>query len=89
MLFKHEEKSKDDLMKESLESYLVSKKTELLREKLEILTKYNVTKALDLKTLIKNGKVKEHPAWEDFIEIENIDSEINQIDNDIRSIHKN
>ena len=86
---KHEEKTKDDIIKESLEAYLLSKKNEFLKEKFETLSKYNVSSAQELKNLIKKGKISDHPAWEDCIEAQNIDSEINQINNDLRIVRKN
>ncbi len=85
---KHEEMKKEDLIKESLEAYLLEKKREYLREKFEILSKYNVSTVAELKKAIKAGKVAEHPAWEDLIEARNIDAEIKEIESDLRRLQK-
>jgi hypothetical protein len=39
-----------------------------------------------LEEKIKSGTVPEHPAWEDLIEIKNIESEISEIESDIRNL---
>jgi len=62
------------------------KKRSLKIEKLEILTRYKVATVDELKNKIENGKVPEHPAWEDLIEIKNIEEEISELDNDIRTL---
>lgn len=62
------------------------KKKNIQIEKLEILARYGAETAKDLEDRIKRGVVPEHPAWEDLIEIKNIDSEIKEIEDDIRSL---
>ena len=86
---KHEELDKDSLLLEGISAYLLEKKREYLKEKFEILTRYRVVSTLELKKQISRGKIEEHPAWEDFIESKNIDSEIKEIDNDLKHLQKN
>lgn len=62
------------------------KKRGLQIERLEILSRYEVETLEELEKKIKKGTVLEHPAWEDLIEIKNIESEIAEIENDIRSL---
>ena len=40
----------------------------------------------DLEKKIRSGEIQEHPGWEDLIELRNIESEILEIDSDIRSL---
>lgn len=40
----------------------------------------------ELEEKIKGGTAPEHPAWEDLIEVKNIESEIVEIENDIRML---
>ncbi len=35
---------------------------------------------------IKGGEIPEHPAWEDLIELKNLEAEIKEIDRDIKSL---
>jgi len=85
---RHEAIKKDDLLRESLGLYLFDKKREYLREKAEILARYGVVSALQLKKAVKTGKVPEHPGWEDFIEVKNIDAEIKETENDLGRLRK-
>lgn len=62
------------------------KKRNLQIERLEILARYEAATVEELNKKIENGKAPEHPAWEDLIEIKNIESEIREIESDIRSI---
>ncbi|MBC8184573.1 hypothetical protein H8E88_26045 [candidate division KSB1 bacterium] len=57
------------------------KKRGLQNEKFEIQARYNALNAHELKMKIKNGNIAEHPAWEDYIELKNIDAEIKEIEN--------
>jgi len=61
------------------------KKRELQYEKFEILARYNLLTSHELERKIKDGNVAEHPAWEDFIELKNIEAEIKEIESDIES----
>lgn len=69
-------------------SYLAEKKRAYLKERFEILSRYSAVSSADLKKKISDGKVPEHPAWEDVIDIENIEAEVAEIDNDIRALQK-
>ena len=40
----------------------------------------------DLNQKIAEGKVAEHPGWEDLIELKNIEREIEEIEHDIRTL---
>lgn len=69
-------------------SYLTEKKRAYLKEKFEILSRYGSISIADLQAKIKNGKVPEHPVWEDMIEVENIEAEIREMDDAIRDLQK-
>ncbi len=55
---------------------LKDKRKNLQIERLEILARYKTGTVEELRKKIKNGIVPEHPAWEDLIEIKNIESEM-------------
>jgi len=62
------------------------KKRNLQIERVEILSRYEVNTVEGLENKIKEGVVPEHPAWEDLIEIKNIEAEIMEIESDIRAL---
>jgi hypothetical protein len=62
------------------------KKRNLQIERVEILARYEVNTVEELESKIKEGVISEHPAWEDLIEIKNIEAEIREIESDIRTL---
>ncbi len=65
---------------------LKDRKRSLQIERFEILSRYSSTSISELENKIGEGFVPEHPAWEDLIEIQNIEQEIKEIDDDLRSL---
>lgn len=78
--------SQEEFIKLGSTLAMKEKKKSLQIEKLEILARYGALTVNDLEEKIKTGDVPEHPAWEDLIEIKNIESEISEIENDIRTL---
>ncbi len=56
----------------------------LMIERFEILSRYRASNVEQLNQKIAKGDAPEHPAWEDLIEVKNIEQEIKEIGNDIR-----
>ncbi len=79
---------KEKLIILSLVSYLNEKKKKHMEERLEILKRYGVNSAKELEEKIRRDEVKEHPAWEDLITLENLEEIIKEITNDIRNLQK-
>ncbi len=73
----------EQLLQESLKSYLLDHKKELMNERLEMLSRYAVTNVDELETKIKQGIIIEHPSWEDLIDLRNLEKEIQGIKDDI------
>lgn len=80
--------SSDEFIKFGATLAMKEKKRELQIERLEILSRYDATTVKELQEKIKEGEVPEHPAWEDLIEIKNIEVEIREIESDIRALHQ-
>ncbi len=79
---------KEKLMILGLIAYLNEKKKKCMEEKLEILRRYNVNSAKELEEKIRKGEVREHPAWEDLITLENLEEMIKEISDDIQNLQK-
>lgn len=61
----------EELIHESIRTFLEEKIRFSRAEQLEILRRYEVQSAKELETKIKDGTIPEHPAWEDLINLEN------------------
>lgn len=75
-----------DFIKHGTTLTLREKKRNLQIERIEILARYEAETVTDLEEKIKKGAAPEHPTWEDLIEIKNIEAEIKEIENDIRTL---
>jgi len=57
-----------------------------MAERFEILSRYQVTSAEEIKKRIEEGRIHDHPAWEDYIELTNLSEELQRTENAIRSL---
>ena len=61
----------EELIHESIRTFLEEKIRFSRTEQSEILRRYEVKSLKELETKIKDGIIPEHPAWEDLINLEN------------------
>ena len=66
----------------SLIMNLKEKQRLLQIERFEILSRYKTSNVEELNRKITEGKLPEHPGWEDLIEIKNIEEAIKEIETD-------
>lgn len=78
--------SESELMQHALKSLLHDKRRELLQSRLAILGRYQVDTLAELEAQIGDGRVPEHPAWEDLITLENIDVRLAELDGYLRDL---
>ena len=69
-------------------AFLREKRRTVMMDRLEVLDRYNVSSGEEIERKIKDGEIAEHPAWEDLILLENLESALVHIDEDIRTIQK-
>lgn len=88
ILSKHFGIEKNKIINQGLLAFLEKKRSEILRTRIELLGKYGIKNAKELNKLIKEGKINEHPAWEDTITLENLEKELEVIEDDLKKIRK-
>ncbi len=76
----------ETLIREGAELALKERKKAYLRERLEILSRYSVDNLQKLEVQIQQGKVPDHPAWEDLIEVKNLEEEVKAIERDLDAL---
>lgn len=69
-------------------AFLREKRRKIMLDRLDVLTRYDANSAEDIEKKIKDGEIPEHPAWEDIIYLENLESAIIRIDEDIKVIQE-
>ena len=80
--------TEEQLQEKALKSFLQEKKREILQHRLEILARYGATSIDDLESKIAEGRVAEHPAWEDLIVAENLTARLEEIDAYLRDLQQ-
>lgn len=79
----------DLLVRESLISYLQTRKRALMAERFETLSRYNVRSAEEFRNWIETGALPEHPTWEDYIELVNLEDELNLLEKQLWELQPN
>jgi len=74
------EMDRDLLLEKGVEAFLRERKRELMIERYELLSRHEVSNLEELKKKIETGDIKEHPAWEDLITLENLNETLSHID---------
>ncbi len=80
--------SVDELTLSGFLSFLREKRRKVMLDRLDVLTRYGVASIEDMEKKIKHGEISEHPAWEDLILLENLESAIAAIDEDIKAVQE-
>lgn len=79
--------SLEELIRAGVELALKERKKPYLCERLEILARYGVSNVQELEERIQRGEVPDHPAWEDLIDVKNLDAEVKESDCDLGTVH--
>jgi hypothetical protein len=77
---------RETLITRGIASLLKERKRLVLLERLQLLARHGVRSRQELEWAIQEGKVEEHPTWEDVIVLENLDAEIARIDGYLNSL---
>jgi hypothetical protein len=80
--------SEEEIMRQALVAFLQEKKRSIMRDRLEILARYNVTSVDELERKIATGELPEHPAWEDTIVAENLTTRVTEIDRYLKRLQE-
>jgi len=78
--------STEEFIRSGVIMNLKEKQRLLQIERFEILSRYQAATGEELNHKIMDGTAPEHPGWEDLIEIKNIEAEIKEIEDDIRTL---
>lgn len=78
--------NKDSLVEKGVESLLKEKKRGIMLDRLRILSRYKVSSVKELEGGIREGKIEEHPAWEDLIVLENLDATLKKINGYLKNL---
>ncbi len=80
--------SLEELTVAGLIALLKERRRQLTMDKLEILARHNAASAAEVEERIRKGEGPEHPAWEDVILLENLETAIAAIEQDISDLQR-
>ncbi len=66
--------NRDTVIAAGIQAFLRDRKKDILLEKMKLLSRYGTATKEALEKKIENGEVVEHPAWEDLILVENLET---------------
>ena len=64
------------------------KKRKLKLDILSLLTRYRVFSSKQLEAKIKIGEIEKHPAWEDLMTLENLETALEKVDGYPKNLQK-
>jgi hypothetical protein len=71
--------NEDTLVHEGLIEYLKSRIKACMRDRLEIMSRYHVSSLEEFEKKVQDGRIPEHPGWEDLIILENLEHSIDKL----------
>lgn len=66
--------NEDTLVQESIIEYLKSKIKLCMSDKLEIMSRYQISSMDEFEKKVEDGTIPEHPGWQDLITLENLEN---------------
>jgi hypothetical protein len=78
--------SPDELVRKGVKEFLQAQLRACSAEIRELEARYGAKSAGDLKEKISKGIVREHPAWEDLIVLENLEERAEKIRRELRAL---
>ncbi len=85
-LARAEHTSKEGILKEAVRALLREKKRAIQSDQLDLLRRYGVASPNALEERIRQGQIEESPAWEDRVALDNLTSELKQIEHDLAAL---
>jgi hypothetical protein len=76
----------DELVRKGVEGFLEALLRACFAEIYEVKARYGVKSAGELDEKIRKGVIKEHPAWEDLIVLENLEERAEKIRKEMKAL---
>ncbi len=71
--------TEETLIREGIMEYIKSRIKACMRDRLEIMSRYQVLSLDEFEKKVQDGSIPEHPGWEDLITLENIETQVNKL----------
>ncbi|MBN2488107.1 MAG: hypothetical protein JXA98_03675 [Methanosarcinaceae archaeon] len=71
--------NEDTLVHESIIEYLKSRIKACMADRLEVMSRYQISSLDEFESKVQDGTIPEHPGWEDLIILENLENTLNKL----------
>jgi hypothetical protein len=71
--------NEDTLVLESIIEFLKSRIKACMTDRLEIMSRYQISSRNEFENKVQDGTIPEHPGWEDLITLENLENTMNKL----------
>ena len=71
--------TEETLIREGIMEYIRSRIKAGMRDRLEIMSRYQVPSLDEFEKRVQDGSIPEHPGWEDLITLENIETRVDKL----------
>jgi len=71
--------TEETLIREGIMEYIRSRIKACMRDRLEIMSRYQVPSLDEFEKRVQDGSIPEHPGWEDLVTLENIENSIDNL----------
>ena len=78
--------NEDALIREGIAEYILKRIKACMRDRLEILSRYEISSIEEFEKNVHEGIIPEHPGWEDLITLENLDNSIAKLKMELTNV---
>lgn len=78
--------NEDTLIREGIIEYIKSRIRACMRDRLEIMSRYQISSLEEFEKKVHEGSIPEHPGWEDLIILENLENSINKLKKELSRV---
>ena len=78
--------NEDALIREGIAEYIKNRIKACMRDRLEILSRYNISSLEEFEKKVHEGNLPEHPGWEDLITLENLENSIIKLRKELSNV---
>lgn len=78
--------NEDALIREGIIEYIKSRIKNCMRDRLEIISRHNISSLDEFEKKVREGSIPEHPGWEDLIILENLENTIEKLKKELSHV---
>lgn len=78
--------NEDVIIREGIAEFIKNRIKTCMRDRLEILSRYQLSSIQEFENKVNDGSIPEHPGWEDLIIVENLENSISKLKKELSNV---